>query len=337
MNDNHSIYSDAETTPQVGGRPVVVFGSGRSGTTWIQDTLAQANGLRTIFEPLHPSVVPGADRFANRYYRSDSKQPELKAFMGPVFSGKLQTLWTDYRLRSDRLKPSLDCIYRPSAARKLVGRYLDLVRRYRRVPPNFGKPLIIKFIRANLMMSWLEANYAMRSLFVIRHPGAVIASQLRMGEHNWDGQALDVFRQDRAFNADWLNSYDDVLNSDLDSVQCHTAIWCIQNVLPLQNCLEQGRTIVFYETLMAEGEQEWQRVISSLELADLPHISERTKPSQQASKDIKGESYGVEYMGRWLDYMTSTQINAMQGVLDRFGVKIYRADNPLPLGFDNAV
>jgi len=34
----------------------LIAGSGRSGTTWVLDALADANDLRPVFEPLHPMV-----------------------------------------------------------------------------------------------------------------------------------------------------------------------------------------------------------------------------------------------------------------------------------------
>jgi hypothetical protein len=47
----------------------IIAGSGRSGTTWVLDALAEANALRPVFEPLHPLAIPQARPFAYRYYR----------------------------------------------------------------------------------------------------------------------------------------------------------------------------------------------------------------------------------------------------------------------------
>ena len=53
--------------------PIIIAGSGRGGTTWILDSIAEANNLRTIFEPLNTVFVPAAKPFAYRYVRDDSQ------------------------------------------------------------------------------------------------------------------------------------------------------------------------------------------------------------------------------------------------------------------------
>src|SRR5262245_32752648 len=65
----------------------IIAGSGRSGTTWVQDVLADANALRPIFEPLHPLAVPQADPFAYRYLRPAVEQAAAAAFLTRVFEG----------------------------------------------------------------------------------------------------------------------------------------------------------------------------------------------------------------------------------------------------------
>ena len=85
------------------GAPRLIAGSGRSGTTWILDVLTQVNGMRPIFEPLHPTAVPAAASFANQYIDPDRKMLELKQFLDGVFNGELHSLWTDYRIRPPML------------------------------------------------------------------------------------------------------------------------------------------------------------------------------------------------------------------------------------------
>ena len=58
-----------------------IAGSGRSGTTWIQDALAAANGLRPVFEPLHPYLSDIGGRYAHRAMSADEEHAELKAFL----------------------------------------------------------------------------------------------------------------------------------------------------------------------------------------------------------------------------------------------------------------
>ena len=83
----------------------IIAGSGRSGTTWILDCLAESNKLDTIFEPFHPKCFPSARKFANHYIREEDSAPELQMLIEKIFSGELKNIWTKYRIRPDRFHP----------------------------------------------------------------------------------------------------------------------------------------------------------------------------------------------------------------------------------------
>ena len=57
--------------------PLIVAGSGRSGTTWVLDAIAETNNLRTIYEPLNPAGVPEARNYGNLYL-SENEEGESK-------------------------------------------------------------------------------------------------------------------------------------------------------------------------------------------------------------------------------------------------------------------
>jgi hypothetical protein len=78
---------------------VIIAGSGRSGTTWVLDSLADVNRMRTVFEPLNPAGAPAAAPMAYQYIEAAADAPELMAFMERVFSGNMRCL---YELIGDR-------------------------------------------------------------------------------------------------------------------------------------------------------------------------------------------------------------------------------------------
>ena len=159
--------------------PIIIAGSGRSGTTWVLDAIANANNLRTIFEPLHPIGVPVAKPFANRYVRDDANEPELKFFMDKVFSGVFKSLWANYRVRPDRLHLTY---HQSGSLRHKLGflkhNYKKLAIHYCRYHKVKFSNLIVKFTRANLMLGWLSKNYSAKILLIVRHPGAVVHSKI---------------------------------------------------------------------------------------------------------------------------------------------------------------
>ena len=171
--------------------PIIIAGSGRSGTTWILDSIAEANNLHTIFEPLNPVLVPAAKPFAYRYVRDDSHEPALRNFMDRVFAGNLRSIWANYRLNPHMLRPWSTLArgvfrrYRHNPLlqfKVLCGQYVRLLSHYRKYKRPKSDHLIVKFIRANLMIGWLAKNYDTKIVLVVKHSAAVISSRLRFIE-----------------------------------------------------------------------------------------------------------------------------------------------------------
>src|SRR5687768_3041006 len=103
--------------------PIIVAGSGRSGTTWIGNTLAAAAGAFSIFEPLAPwgvaplvrgDALPGSP---GTYLHPEGDFPEWAKLWSDIFSGKATNSWTrqDWRYVPHQLarwKPAEKLAYR---------------------------------------------------------------------------------------------------------------------------------------------------------------------------------------------------------------------------------
>ena len=84
----------------------LIAGSGRSGTTWVQDALADANDLRPVFEPLHPWVSDTRREVRAPGLSADEDHPDLRQFMIDVCAGRRDQLWTKYRRQYRLLFPA---------------------------------------------------------------------------------------------------------------------------------------------------------------------------------------------------------------------------------------
>ena len=71
----------------------LIAGSGRSGTTWVQDALAAANDLRPVFEPLHPAVSEIGARYAYRALSRNDEHPELQRFLQTRWATRIRTFF----------------------------------------------------------------------------------------------------------------------------------------------------------------------------------------------------------------------------------------------------
>ncbi|EGV15976.1 sulfotransferase [Thiocapsa marina] len=320
--------------------PVFVVGSGRSGTTWVLDAIAEANGMNIIFEPMHPILGATTTRFANRYLTAADSEPELSRFMGEIVSGRHPGFWTRYRERPERLYPSLVAFRSVSGLKHWLKRWQYVLQHHQRFKPRAGRPLIVKFIRVNLMLEWLKASFPCRILYVLRHPLAVVESKLRLGGEDWEHQALlKSYFDDPRLQSDVTVDWAEVRRASAASVVgANSAIWCIENVVPLSQAAKLGLVTTFYEDLIGpDGLTEWRRIIGDLGLSNIPSAEYLRLPSQQAShetrKRLAEESLGG--LGDVRRRLGEVKVAEISDMLRRFNLRVYDAYQDRPVGLSS--
>ena len=306
--------------------PRVLAGSGRSGTTWLLDSLAQANSLRTVFEPLNPGAVPSAAPYANRYLRAAQDCPELAIWMNRVLAGRDRSMWPNLRVRPDRINFS-------RSPKDLLGIARTMLIHSLRYLRDHNRPTLTKFIRGNLLLGWLSRQLSARVVLLLRHPGGVVASRLKTAPAAWDDPAalLRTYLSDPVLVADHLDRVADLLNESLDPVEIYTALWCIENLIPMRQADDGLISIVHYEPLLANDDREWRRVLDSLDLDHRPTQESLSRPSQQASHAMKRRTFTEQHVGRWIDALSEKQRQRVDFMLERFGITAYRTSDPFPL------
>jgi Sulfotransferase family len=310
----------------------VIAGYGRSGTTWVQDAVAKANSLRAVFEPLHPSNIDGAGSFAHRYISEGREEPELHKHLNKFFCENFHSLWADYRVVRNHLSPRnhdlmswQGCLQFLRRYREFKDNYLQFYRQ-RRHPQR-----VIKLIRSNMMLSWLRASFNARIVFVIRHPVAVVLSQLRSRRWWNPYDYIDRYRSD----SDLLGTLDaktkHLLLHSIDDVEAYALCWCIENKVALEQVQKCGIPIVHYELLLLEGFPEWQRIVSALELKQVPGEQLVSQPSQQTWGQKATDVTRLRRHDSWMDDIDETILARIQRILDATSMTIYTVDNSLPI------
>jgi hypothetical protein len=184
------------------------------------------------------------------------------------------------------------------------------------------------------MLDWIRARFAARIVLLIRHPGAVVESQLRFAEH-WDPfLLLRKYAGERALLSGPLASHRDVLAAGLGRAEALTAIWCIENIVPAAQAAANGYEIVFYEELLENPDREWRRMSSALGLQAVPGPVLRQTPSQQAAATWEGSGPETadyaQACGGWRDRLSAENSGQIQSMLDTFGVSFYSIANNRP-------
>lgn len=127
---------------------VLVAGSGRSGTTWVQEIINHRGSYRVVFEPFHPKKIGALSQWKERQYlRPENDSARFLGPAGDILSGRIRNEWVDQHNR-----------------RLIAGKR------------------IVKDIRTNLSLRWIKEHFPeVPIVLVLRHPCAVASSQLKGG------------------------------------------------------------------------------------------------------------------------------------------------------------
>jgi len=313
-------------------KPCIVAGFGRSGTTWVQDVLATANSLRAVFEPLHPLWIRGADMHAHRYHAADDDDLACYRFLHRYFCEDFHSPWADYRVVWTKLYPRLNDLKSIRGIKRVLRNNFqakDNILRFRKQRQN--KRRIVKFVRANMMLPWLQRNFDARIVFIIRHPAAVVMSQMRtprawnpyknIERYRRDSRLLDVL--DRRTNK--------LIFQSLDDVEACTLSWCVENIVALQHARDRDFPVIYYETLIRRGLPEWKRILSALELEIVPGENLIFRPSQQAWEEKARNAKLVRKYASWMNQIDQLTAVRIQNVLDATGMTVYHTRDVLPI------
>jgi hypothetical protein len=212
-------------------------------------------------------------------------------------------------------------------------RWKKLARYYVRYRRDRGKPILAKFIRANLMLPWLVSHFDVRIAAIVRHPGAVVESKLRLGGDDWEPRAvIERYYSQPTLMTDYLGTFGAIARESLTPAGEHALIWCIENKLLMEQAAEWGIVLVYYEELLdASDEGAWQTLVAGLGLKNVPDTVSRGGASQQASRLTLERGYSSGHCGGWRSRLSPAQIEEIQQVLDRFEIDQYTMNSILPL------
>lgn len=163
------------------GRPILVTGSIRSGTTWVGQTLATAPGVALIHEPFNQDHPIGvfAHRWSTQYTHVTDGRYEAREVADAMGN-----------MLAHRYRP-LAHLGNPDNPLRALGILRDLPRfLYRRYVSS--PRIVVKDPIALFSAEWLATRFDMDVVIMVRHPGAFAWSYQRIAEPN---RFADLLRQ----------------------------------------------------------------------------------------------------------------------------------------------
>jgi hypothetical protein len=275
---------------------VFIAGTGRSGTTWLEDIVNCARDHRILFEPFHSKEVPLLSQWSYRQYlRPDEHADRYLMPARKILSGRIRNKWVDQL-----------------NMKHLVSRRL------------------IKDIRANLLLRWIHEHFPeVPIVLLLRHPCAVASSKIAL---DWKTHLGDLSNQPELVE-DYLQPYLPVLDSARDDFDRHVLLWCVENWIPLRQFAQDeipGIHVCFYEHLHLQPEREARSLMTYLRRDFNPASVSTFDTPSALSKEHSAILNGGNILDAWRKRIEPAQVEHAIELLSAFGLDRIYGTGSLP-------
>jgi hypothetical protein len=281
---------------------VFLAGTGRSGSTWLSDIINYKNEYRYLFEPFHPGhgVAPA---FGPRRYLRPADSAEM--FLSParaILEGRVRGEWVD------------------KYNRRVVSR-----------------KRLIKEVRANLFLGWLRAHFpATPIVLLLRHPCAVVASQMALKDWDWS-VVLANFSAQPDLMAEHLEPFRSQLERPMSEVEQYAVAWAIDYLVPLRELRPGEAHVLFYEHVVADPAQHIPPLFAFLGEPYQPVVLQGLQRPSAVSRPDSAIVAGGSVLADWSTRLSAEDVRTVLRVVEPFGLDIAYSDRPEPRLDDAAV
>ena len=279
---------------------ILLFGVPRGGTTWFLNILSTINNYKPIHEPFNKNWFPIKNiHIGGRpYIFSKESNNTLEDYLNKVFLGQIPSFNPACNLNN--------C---------------------------FSKKILVKFIRANRLMPWISNHFKVRSMFlIIRHPCAVISSQIESGIRGYFTKKEILLSKDMVIS-DFLKiplvKNNKKLMNKLNKINTQeellAAIWSIDTLIPLSVPNPKPWNIVVYEQLVLKWEDELKKIFCSLNETIPKNAYEKFLVPSRTTQDASYLGTSKQLV-KWEKKLSEKQIEQILNVIEWFNIDFYGRD-----------
>jgi len=292
---------------------IIVAGTPRSGSTWIMDLLGWLPGYTILYEPFHPQWFRESYTLSLQsrpYLPLESSWIEGEKYVKKVLSGKI-------------ISENPYFVHDKINSKFIVHRLLS-------------NKLIVKSIRANRLLPWIHHNFKVKGIiFIIRHPCAVIYSQLKTGYTGYhrltNGNFKDIIPDKNQLRKEVIKiePYHPGIIEKIKEIEGQeeilTVIWCIDNLIPLSYDQSSSWYILPYERLITKGIKEVKNLfnwlekdipVETLKQFNIPSIVTREKePLKVTEKNYQ--------LSKWKRNLSNNTVKRILKIVSDFGLRFY--------------
>ncbi len=302
--------------PFEASKTISIFGTPRSGTTWLMELLEKMPRYISLFEPLHPDwfsppLETNRSYMLRPFLNPDQHNIEFKNYLESIFRGEVISRNPHFKWR-------------------------HYLKRF------YGQRLIVKFIRGNRILPWITNNFNLRGeILIIRHPCSTIASQFKSGvtgyvtetERENELKGIDIKLEmilSEIKNVVPQRIYESVKKLD-DKESIYAVSWVLDYYIPLYYRKKYNFLVVPYEELVKNGRKELDRIMKYLDVKDIPDkiYNEIEVPSKTAKRDYykdKEDYYKKDkekQLSKWKEHLSPKQQENIFQILELFDIDFY--------------
>lgn len=289
---------------------IPIFTNPRSGSTWLTDIIKTSGNITTVWEPLfkynqykinkfNPFAYPELHRtgFAwNQPIPENAEWEEARQFFTNLMQQKIINLK----------------IYRFNDFKKLKS----------------SNTLLFKFCFGNLMLPWFVNNFNVKPILFVRHPAAVVLSQLKRWGYTKSYQKYTIgnFRYNEIYK-----KYENIFRQVSSPEEYLAAEWALTNIYPVKHKFNNKKWLtVTYENMLISPEKELDRVSDFLDIKLSDNIIEQIKlPS--FTTDMKKDFRQEKQLNKWKTELSTKQQKMIFNIIEKFEVDFYSKEELLPV------
>ena len=191
---------------------------------------------------------------------------------------------------------------------------------------------LVKDPWSNLMLGWMSRRYPqMPVVLVIRHPCAVVASQLAMGAWKWHVDLEAVLSQ-RTLVEDHLAPHLDVVRAAETVFERHVVLWCIENLVALSQLEGRRAHIVFYEDLCLDPIPQLELLFDFVGMPFDPEAGPDTRRPSALTRTDSAIATGEGPVDGWRRHVDPGDVRRAADLLAVFGLDTIYGEGSLPVG-----
>jgi len=314
-------------------RPIAILGFGRSGTTWVSDIVSTCLGGLILFEPMFPTALESASAYCYADVSETDSRRTLEQHFNAILAEENHAPW----LLRNHVKHPLD---------QVDPAFLDRIWAECRI-------VGFKEIRANFMIDQLAGDWGYRTLFVLRHPCAVISSP-KGRPWFWKGDFdsfeihLVMFDERVLKNPKYAEPFSGIDTKRIietgSQIEKEALIWAATHKVALAALARTGTPLLYYEDLFADPFSYSRELLEAVtgDASRLLHPAYIFTPSMvtlKTSHDLYFADNSIHEAGPsffWKERLTEADVSSIEAVVSLFDLHLCDAlGKPDPRGIDD--